>query len=149
MNDVSYFEGNNYDYNTLVIITQAFVDTIRNSGGYNKNRLLMIAGAKKEIDFTCSSDYKIPIDPTNKLAISINYYQPTQFTLEPEDNLWTWEDDLGIIYEIQSMTTWGIESDYNDMISNFETLTNNCNLSLYVSTSNDSSFIFSNMDFSS
>ena len=32
------------------------------------------------IDLTCSPKYKMPNDPANKLAISINYYIPKEFT---------------------------------------------------------------------
>ena len=50
MNDVEYKIGGNYDYLTLFELTQAFVDTVRNSGGNNNYRILLIAGANKEID---------------------------------------------------------------------------------------------------
>ena len=112
----------NYENNTIFILSQAFVDTIRNSEGYNKVRLLLISDAQADLELICSPDYKMPIDPINKIAISIHYYAPTQFTLERDDNPWTWVDDVGIIHEVKPMTTWGIESDYNDMISNFETI---------------------------
>jgi hypothetical protein len=113
-----------YDYKTLNDLTQAFVDTIRNSGGNNNYRLLLIAGPNKEIDLTCFSDFKLPIDPANKFAISINYYLPSQFCKEPDDNPWTWKDDYGI-HEITPFTTWGSEEDYNDMVSNLETIKEN------------------------
>jgi hypothetical protein len=64
----------------------------------------------------------MPIDPINKIAQSIHYYYPKHFAVEPEDNLWSWVDDDGVIQYIPSMTTWGIESHYNDMIINFETM---------------------------
>ena len=43
MNDIEFKIGDKYDYNTLLVLTQAFVDTIRNSGGKNKQRLLLIS----------------------------------------------------------------------------------------------------------
>ena len=55
-----------YDYNILLTFNQAFVDTIRNFGGNNIQRLLIVVGANNYLDLTCSSDYKIPIDPSNK-----------------------------------------------------------------------------------
>ena len=88
----------------------------------NKIRLLLISDVQADLELTCSPDYKMPIDPINKLAISVHYYPPTQFTTERDDNPWTWVDESGIIHEINPMTTWGIENDYNDMISNFETI---------------------------
>jgi endoglucanase len=74
MNQPKYEIDYLYDYKTINVLTQAFVDTIRNSGGNNNYRLLLIAGANKEIDLTCFSDFKLPIHPANKFAISINYY---------------------------------------------------------------------------
>ena len=124
MNQVKYEINYLYDYKTLNELTQAFVNTIRNSGGKNSYRLLIIAGANKEIDLTCFSDFKLPIDPANKFAISLNYYLPSQFCIEPDDNPWTWEDEYGT-HEITPITTWGSEKDYNDMVSNLETIKEN------------------------
>ena len=125
MNEVQYYTDNNiYDYNTLVNLTQAFVDTIRNSGGNNKNRLLLISGANTDIDLTCSPDYKMPIDPYNRLAISVHYYFPHKFTLEPDYHPWTYINN-GIEYEIPSIKEWGDEGNYNDMIEYFEMLKKN------------------------
>ena len=122
MNDIDYILGYDYDYDTLYTLTQAFVDTIRNSGEKNRYRLLLISGANKEVDLTCSSEYKIPKDPFNKLAISIHYYIPSQFCLEFDDNPWTWTDDSGNIKVINPIKSWGTQSDYNNMISKFETI---------------------------
>ena len=121
MNDVEYKIGENFDYFTLIELTQTFVDTVRNTGGNNIYRLLLIAGANKEIDTTCSPDYKMPIDPFNKLAISIHYHVPPQFCLELDDNPWTYMDN-GQIKIVNPITKWGSETDYNDMVSNFETI---------------------------
>ena len=121
MNQVKYEINDLYDYQTLNDLTQAFVDTIRNSGGNNNYRLLLISGANKEIDLTCFSDFKLPIDPMNKFAISLNYYLPSQFCAEPDDNPWTWEDN-NEIHEITPITSWGSQEDYNDMVSNLETV---------------------------
>jgi endoglucanase len=121
MNEVKYQINYVFDYKTLNDLTQAFVDTIRNSGGNNNYRLLIIAGASKEIELTCISDYKLPRDPANKFAISLNFYLPAQFCKEPDDNPWTWQDEYGI-HEITPITTWGSEEDYNEMVSNLETI---------------------------
>ena len=122
MNDIEFLSGDNYDFKTLFDFNQAFVNIIRNSGGNNFYRLLIISGMNKEIPLTCSQGYKIPIDPANKLAVSIHYHVPSQFCLEPDDNPWTWTDDIGEVHIVEPMTTWGKENDYNDMISYFETI---------------------------
>ena len=82
MNEVSYKKGEKNDYITLLALTQAFVDTVRNTGGKNVDRLLLISGMNADLELTCSSDYKLPIDPFKKMAVSIHYYIPTDFTVE-------------------------------------------------------------------
>ena len=120
MNDVTYQKGDNYDYETLVVLTQSFVDVVRNSGANNKYRLLLISGAKTDLELTCSPEYKMPVDPFNKLAISIHYYYPTTFTVERDEDLFTWIDDDGKINIVPPLTEWGTENQYKDMFSNFE-----------------------------
>ena len=97
-----------YDYSTLLNLTQAFVDTIRKSGGNNQKRLLIISGADSDLDKTCSSKYKMPIDPFNMSAVSINYYIPDKFVLTTLNFPWSYSDK------------WGTDSDYNELITNFE-----------------------------
>ena len=52
------YETNHYDYDALFNLNKFFVDIIRNSGGNNKKRILIVVGASDELDSTCSSDYK-------------------------------------------------------------------------------------------
>ena len=117
----SYYINGIYDYKTLFNLSQIFVDSVRNSGGKNKERLLILSGARKDIDLTCSDDYMIPKDPSNKLAISVHFYSPQSFAIEPDKNPWTYIQD-SIVYEIASSTKWGDEGHYNDMINVFENL---------------------------
>ena len=121
MNEVNYKIGDKNDFMTLLTLTQAFVDVVRNSGGYNGDRLLLISGANKDIDKTCSSEYKLPIDPSNKLAISIVYNLPKQFSIEPEDDPWTWVNEEGI-HVVPCQSVWGNENDYKEMFTNLETM---------------------------
>ena len=122
MNDIEYKDDNNFEYLNLLSLTQGFVDVVRNSGGKNGDRLLIISGANKKIDLTCSKEYKLPIDPSNKIAISIHYYNPDIFALEPDDDVWTWIDDSGNIVPVIPMTNWGTENDYKDMFLDFDTM---------------------------
>jgi endoglucanase len=122
MNEVEYKSGNSYDFTTLHTLTQAFVDTVRGTGGNNAERLLLISGMNTNLEQTCSSGYKMPTDKANKLAISIHYYLPPQFTVESDEEPWTWTDDQGTVHEITPMTKWGSESDYKEMVTNFESM---------------------------
>ena len=122
MNEVEYKKGSDFDFTTLHTLTQAFVDTVRGTGGNNAERLLLISGMNTNLEQTCSSGYKMPTDKANKLAISIHYYLPPQFTVESDKEPWTWTDDQGEVHEITPLTKWGTESDYKEMVTNFETM---------------------------
>ena len=74
MNEPTFLYLYDYNYDTLLNFTQSFVDTIRNSEKFNKERLLIISGMSSKIDLTCSQKFKMPTDPANKLAISINLF---------------------------------------------------------------------------
>lgn len=117
MNDIEYYN----DYINVHALNQAFIDIVRNAGGYNGNRLLIVAGIQKDFVQTCTYKYKIPIDPSNKMAISVHYYNPGQFTTEPEDNPWTYFDD-GKELILPTLTKWGLEVDYKDVFTDFQTM---------------------------
>ena len=123
MNEVQFQKNNNYDYETLLYLSQVFVDTIRNEGGNNANRLLLISGANVDIDLTYSLQFKLPKDPSNTLAVSIYYNYPPQFTKEPDDNPWVYYDEVyKYFYTMQPFTQWGSEDDYKNMAADFELL---------------------------
>ena len=115
-----YKKGNNYDYLTLLILNQAFVDTVRNSGGKNSERLLIVAGMYKDPDLTLSPEYKLPIDPFKKLAVSLNYFIPTRFTIEFSNRPWNWTDGNGVLHTTPSLNYWGEENDYKELFIYFQ-----------------------------
>ena len=122
MDEVYFYDYNinDFDYKTLTFFNQAFIDTIRKSGGNNKERLLIIAGADDELLWTCSSGYKMPVDQSNKIAISIHYFEPYDFTFDYyfEPNNWT--DSEGFIYLFEPTLIWGNSYDYYSMFEDFE-----------------------------
>ena len=122
MDTVNFFDyiKNNFDFSTLTKLNQAFVDTIRNSGGNNIERLLIIAGANDDLIMTCSSDYKMPIDQSNKLAVSIHYYEPLDFALERYYEPFNWIDENGYIYWFGPTLIWGSFSEYNKIFDDFK-----------------------------
>ena len=109
-----------FDYITLNNFNQAFVDTIRNSGGNNIERLLIIAGANDELLMTSSSKFKIPIDKSNKLALSIHYLEPTDFVSEQYYEPYDWTDYYGYTYTYGPKLVWGNSRDYYQMFQNYE-----------------------------
>jgi endoglucanase len=113
--------GNNYDYITLLNLNQAFVDAVRNTGGKNSDRLLIIAGMNQDSDLTCSASYKMPIDPSRKLAISFSFFAPGHFTIEASDDRWTWVDEHGVTQVSPFVDKWGSENDYKELYVYFQT----------------------------
>lgn len=78
-------------------INQAFVDTVRATGGNNENRFLLIAGFNTDITNTCNSQFRMPTDTAeNKLLISVHYYDPSGYC------------------NFTSMNSWGDKDDYNN-----------------------------------
>jgi len=106
MNEVEFKSGENYDYETLFNLTQSFIDIVRNSGGKNSERLLIIAGANADLELSLSDEFKIPNDPANNFAISLHYYIPYNFTKKHID-------------ENYYMPKWGIKYDYDEIMMYF------------------------------
>jgi endoglucanase len=122
MDAVSFFDyfTFDFDYITLTNLNQAFVDTIRNSGGKNIERLLLIAGASGELEMTSSSKYKMPIDKSNKLAVSIQYFEPYDFVYEQYYEPYIWPGYDGSTISYGPKLIWGSSEDYYQMFDNFE-----------------------------
>ena len=110
----------NFDYTTLTNLNQAFVDTIRNSGGNNIERLLIIAGADDDIRLTCTQEYKIPIDKSNKLAVSIHYFEPYDFTLAEYYEPYYWDEEDGYQIIFGPTLKWGTSLDYKILFEYFD-----------------------------
>lgn len=98
MNEVGFDDLNKNDaYNLLNKINQEFVNLIRESGGNNSKRHLLIAGYWTDIAKTCSSLYKMPEDPENRCILSIHYYTPWDFCTTNIKPTW------GTTYEVNQM----------------------------------------------
>lgn len=92
-------------YATLTRVNQLFVDTVRQSGGNNARRLLIVAGYSTDIAKTCSSLYRLPKDTVpDRLFLSVHYYTPWQFCGLTEDASWG-----------KMMPTWGSPSDLAEL----------------------------------
>jgi len=124
MDEVSFFDYNefSYDYKTLTNFNQAFVDIIRNSGGKNIERLLIVAGASDDIFLTFSPDYKLPIDKSNKLAVSFHYFEPLDFASGINFEPYNWTDDYGYIITYGPTLKWGNSLHYKRLFENFSSM---------------------------
>jgi endoglucanase len=85
-------------YEKLLEINQAFVDTVRSTGGNNEQRFLLIAGYNTDISCTVDDRYEMPTDTAqSKLLISVHYYDPSGYCIN------------------ESLESWGTKDDYDDM----------------------------------
>ena len=119
-----YYEDKDY------YLSKDFLNVIRNSGGLNTERLLIVPriSSDNELDlFSYSNDeYIIPKDPYNKLAISLYYYFPSEEYIEynilEPINLY---NSLGFPNEFPPSLEWGSSKNYKDIVRYFDYLKEN------------------------
>ena len=118
MDEVYFYDSTifYFDYTTLRNLNQAFVDTIRNTGGNNINRLLIVAGANDDYIMTCKSDYKMPVDQSNKLAVSIHYFEPYNFVYNTYYEPYNSTDENGFVFTFGPELKWGNSMEYQQII---------------------------------
>ena len=136
--DYLIFESNHKIYFkniTLLNVSQSFIDIIRNSGGLNSKRLLIIPKLSTELEFYYISD-QFPNDPANKTAISLRYYFPSLYggehIYEDDDDYYIiyaddiiWYDYNGNMLVTTPLNDWGSESDdYYFMYEDFKNYKN-------------------------
>ena len=89
MNEVG-FDGlsDTEKFGLLNEFNQTFVDLIRQSGGNNGKRHLLIAGYWTDIAESCKPLFKMPDDPENRCILSVHYYTPWEFCTTNIHNTW-------------------------------------------------------------
>lgn len=106
-------EGKDESYQLVNEINQKFVDVVRNSGGNNAERHLLISGYNTDITLTCDSLFKMPSDPANRCAVSVHYYTPAVFALLEEDADWG-----------KASPTWGTDAEFQELVYNMDMMKN-------------------------
>ncbi len=104
MNEVG-FDGvaENTAYNLLNEFNQAFVDLVRNSGGNNGSRHLLIAGYWTDIARTCSGSFKMPSDSAGRCIVSVHYYTPWEFCTTNIHNTWGTDAEVKQMEDLYGM----------------------------------------------
>lgn len=68
-------------YDVIMEAEQAFVDTVRETGGNNEDRYLLIGSYCNTYYSSLSDNYSLPMDSVeNKLVVSVHLYAPFDFT---------------------------------------------------------------------
>ena len=126
--DENYFDTYDSYYQNLFNSTQDFIYIIRNSGNFNSNRLLVVPDYSNDIEISIFSfffELDIPIDPSNKLAVSINYYFPSEIYLFDDNISMNWYNKYGYNYYTNPIRKWGSNNDYKQLLENFDFLKQN------------------------
>jgi len=123
-NRYNYYEDKDY------LLSQDFINIIRNSGGLNIERLLIIPIVSSDYELSLFNfgydESKIPEDPYNKLAVSLYYYFPLD-EYSSENNLepFNFYDKLGYSSDIFPCMEWGSSQNYKDIARNFDKMKQN------------------------
>ncbi len=72
-------------YRTLNEWNQTAVDAIRATGGNNAKRWIGVPAYASSPQFALESSFVLPNDPASHIMVSVHYYDPSNFTLSPED----------------------------------------------------------------
>jgi hypothetical protein len=121
---LNYYEDKEY------YLSQDFINIIRESGGNNIERLLIIPMITSDYELNLFSydyaEYKVPKDPYNKLAISIYYNFPCEEynTLNILDSIRLY-DTYGYSEIIYPVMEWGSSKDYKNIINHFNHMNKN------------------------
>lgn len=121
-NEKLLFEGLNEESNfenegsmaqaqaTLTRVNQLFVDTVRQTGGNNAQRLLIVAGYGTDFGKTCQKEFALPKDSVpGRLFVSVHYYTPWTFVGLDEDSSWG-----------KVRRTWGSPEDVKELNDLFD-----------------------------
>ena len=73
-------------YRTLNEWNQLVVNTIRATGGNNETRWIGVPCYASNPAFAVEESFVLPTDPANHIMVSVHYYDPSNFTLTPENS---------------------------------------------------------------
>lgn len=110
-------------YETTNTINQKFVDIIRASSDYNKDRFLLIAGYNTNIANTCDDRYKMPTDTVDgKLMVSVHYYDPSAYCIESGISSWGTKTDVQTMNDTLATLTKFTDAGYGVIIGEYGVL---------------------------
>lgn len=125
MNEVG-FDGNTHGvtvsegYELINRINQDFVNIIRESGGNNEKRHLLIAGFWTDVAKTCDKRYKMPTDTIpDHLIVSVHYYTPWEF-ISGQQKTWGSKSDIKLMTDkMNQMKTTFVDNGYPVIIGEY------------------------------
>ncbi len=110
-------------YELTNTLNQKFVDIVRESGGNNANRFLLIAGYNTNIANTCDDRYKMPTDTVDgKLIVSVHYYDPSAYCIDDGISSWGTKKDVEGMNETLATLTKFTDAGYGVIIGEYGVL---------------------------
>lgn len=107
-------------------VNQAFVDTVRLTGGNNAQRFLLIAGYGTNIAQTFDSRFQMPEDTAEKkLMVSVHYYDPWSYcgaSSAAGATLWGKKADFETMYRTLSQMSKFVAQGYGVVIGEYGAL---------------------------
>ena len=107
-------------------VNQAFVDTVRSTGGNNAQRFLLIAGFGTNIKSTFDSRFVMPQDTADKkLMVSVHYYDPWSYcgaSSAAGATLWGSASDYDAMYKTLSQMRKFVSMGYGVVIGEYGAL---------------------------
>lgn len=107
-------------------VNQAFVDTVRATGGNNAERFLLIAGFGTNIQNTFDSRFVMPRDTAeSKLMVSVHYYDPWSYCgagTAAGATRWGLASDLDAMYRTLSQMSKFVAMGYGVVIGEYGAL---------------------------
>lgn len=82
-----------YQLDNVNALAQAFVTAVRSAGGKNDDRVLIVAGYNTNIQETINGFVKPTDTESDRLMLSVHYYDPYNFTLNENSGENTWGTD--------------------------------------------------------
>lgn len=76
------------DIATLIRYQQAFVNAVRQTGGNNSNRVLVVQAPSTSIDLATNYDVMPQDHVSNAIMLEVHYYSPYNFTMMTKDESW-------------------------------------------------------------
>lgn len=111
----------------LLSYHQTFIDAVRETGGNNASRTLIIQGPSTDIDKTNKLMNTLPTDVIeDRLMIEIHYYTPYQFCIMSSDASWGkvfyyWGKDFHSTTDVTRNSTWGEETELDRLFGLMKT----------------------------
>ncbi|MCL1820575.1 MAG: glycoside hydrolase family 5 protein [Oscillospiraceae bacterium] len=134
-------------YKLLTELAQVFVDLVRDTGGKNAERFLLIPGYNTDVADTADDRFQMPVDKANKLMLSVHYYTPWSYCGDTSGvGTWGKTAEVEQMNDLLKMMTkytdmgygivlgeWGVlDNEGPDRLSYFTNFLDNCDLYGYV-----------------